>query len=121
MFRIVIRSFLGALICVPACAEAQTTPVESETTLRTRTDLVVIDVTVIDSQRKPATHLEAPDFSILEDGHLQTIKVFEEHMASALAPVPPAPKARPWNVYQCLFRPCRPSHTGAFSLLTKND
>jgi VWFA-related protein len=95
MLRIVIRSFLCALICVPACAAAQTTPVEPETTLRTSTDLVIIDVTVIDSQRKPVRHLEAPDFSILEDGHPQTIKVLEEHAAGAPAPQPPAPKLDP--------------------------
>jgi VWFA-related protein len=83
------------LIPVPLLSAAQTTPVEPETTLRTSTDLVVIDVTVIDSQQKPVTHLEAPDFSILEDGHPQTIKVLEEHVASAPAPLPPAPKLDP--------------------------
>src|ERR1035437_4217630 len=95
MFRIVIRSLLCALICVPACAAVQSTQREPETTIRTTTDLVVVDVTVIDSQQKPVTHLVAPDFSILEDRHPQTIKVFEEHIASAPAPLPPAPRLDP--------------------------
>ena len=95
MLRICIRFFLCVLIPVPLLSAAQTTPVEPETTLRTSTELVVIDVTAIDSQQKPVTHLEAPDFSILEDGHPQTIKVFEEHVASASAPLPPAPKLDP--------------------------
>lgn len=93
MFRTVIRPFLCALVCVPTCAAAQTTPLEPQTALRTSADLVVIDVTAMDSQRKPVTHLGAPDFSILEDGHPQTIKVLEEHVASAppLRPLLPAP------------------------------
>ena len=97
MFRIVIRSLLCALICVPACAAVQSTQREPETTIRTTTDLAVVDVTVIDSQRKPVRQLEAPDFSILEDGHPQTIKAFEEHVATAPAPLPlsPAPKLDP--------------------------
>src|ERR1019366_1067971 len=95
MFRICIRFSLCILISVPLLSAAQTTPVEPETTLRTSADLVVIDVTAIDSQRKPVRHLEAPGFSILEDGHPQTVKVLEEHVASAPAQRPSAPKLDP--------------------------
>jgi VWFA-related protein len=95
MLRICIRFLLCILIPVPLLSAAQTTPLEPETTLRTTADLVVIDVTVIDSQQKPVTHLGASDFSILEDGPPQTIKVLEEHVASAPAPLPPAPKLDP--------------------------
>src|ERR1035441_1068672 len=95
MLRICIRFLLCILIPVPLLSAAQTTPLEPETTLRTTADLVVIDVTAIDSQRKPVRHLEASDFSIREDGHPQTIKVLEEHVASAPAPLPPAPKLDP--------------------------
>ena len=95
MLRICIRLFLCILISVPLLSGAQTTPAKPDTTLRTSTDLVVIDVTAIDSQRKPVRHLEASDFSILEDGHPQTIKVLEEHVASVPAPLAPAPKLDP--------------------------
>src|SRR5208337_4246762 len=95
MLRICIRFLICTLIPVPLLSAAQTTPVEPETTLRTSTELVVIDVTVIDSQQKPVTHLEQPDFSILEDGRPQTIKVFEGHVASTPAPLPSAPKLDP--------------------------
>ena len=99
MLRIFTRFFLCVLIPVPLSSSAQTATVEPQTTLRTSTDLVVIDVTVMDSQRKPVTHLEAPDFSIVEDGRPQTMKVFEEHGSSAPALQPllptPAPKTDP--------------------------
>lgn len=113
MLRICIRFFLCVLIPVPLLSAAQTTPVEPETTLRTSTELVVIDVTAIDSQQKPVTHLEAPDFSILEDGHPQTIKVFEEHVASASAPLPPAPKLDPGTFTNAFLVPAN----GALDIL----
>ena len=107
MLRICIRFFLSVLISVPLLSAAQTAPAGPETTLRTRTDLVVVDVTVIDSQRKPVTHLGAPDFSILEDRHTQSIKVFEEHAASVPAPLPlpPAPKLDPGTFTNDSFVP----------------
>jgi len=95
VFRIVSRSFLCALICVPVCVSAQSTPAEPEMTLRTSTDLVIVDVTVSDAQQNPVHHLDATDFTVLEDGHPQAIKVFEEHAASAPAPMPPIPKLDP--------------------------
>jgi len=95
MLRICTRFFLCILIPVPLLSSAQNTPVEPATTLRTSADLVVIDVTVIDSQRKPVTHLEAADFSIIEDGRPQTIKVLEEHASSAPALRPLLPTVAP--------------------------
>jgi VWFA-related protein len=95
MLRNCIRFFLCILIFVPLLTAVQTTLVGQETTLRTSADLVVIDVTVIDFQRKPVRHLEASDFSILEDGHPQAIKVLEEHAAGAPAPLPPGPRLDP--------------------------
>ena len=99
MLRIFTRFFLCVLIPVPLSSSAQTATVEPQTTLRTSTDLVVIDVTVMDSQRKPVTHLEAPDFSIVEDGRPQTMKVFEEHGSSApaLQPLLPTPAPAPYR------------------------
>src|ERR1017187_5229854 len=97
MLRICIRFFLSVLISVPLLSAAQTAPAGPETTLRTRTDLVVVDVTVIDSPRKRVTHPGPPDFSIHENIHPPPIKLFEEPAATQppLLPLPPAPKLHP--------------------------
>jgi len=54
-------------------------------TLHTGTHLVVLDVTVVDWLGRPATGIKPETFHLLEDGHEQTIKHFEEH-----APIDPA-------------------------------
>lgn len=48
-------------------------------TLHASTHLVVLDVTVMDWKGDPATGLKKEQFHLLEDGHEQTIKNFEEH------------------------------------------
>ena len=95
MIRIFIRFLLSALISVPFYAAAQSTPEDQEATIRATADLVVVDVTVSDGQQNPVHHLGATDFTVLEDGRPQAIKVFEEHAASAPAPMPPIPKLDP--------------------------
>jgi VWFA-related protein len=94
MTRKLIWSFLCSLICLPVGA-AQSTPSQPETALRTSADLVVVDVTVDDRQQNPVHQLGASDFTVLEDGKPQTIKIFEEHAMSAVAPLPPAPRLEP--------------------------
>jgi VWFA-related protein len=44
----------------------------------TRTDVVVVDVSVHDRQRQPVTGLRATDFTVLEDGRPQAIEYFQE-------------------------------------------
>jgi VWFA-related protein len=56
---------------------------------------VVVDVTVNDSRQHPVRHLAPSDFTVLEDGHPQTVKIFEEHTASEAATSPPTPKVEP--------------------------
>jgi VWFA-related protein len=65
------------------------------TTIRTSSDLVVVDVVASDSQQNPVHKLTAADFTLLEDGKPQTVKVFEEHQTQPSAPLPPAPKLEP--------------------------
>jgi len=65
------------------------------TTIRTNSDLVVVDVVASDSQQNPVHKLTAADFTVLEDGKLQTVKIFEEHQTQTSAPLPPAPKLDP--------------------------
>ena len=55
------------------------------TTLKATTQLVIVDVTVTDSHRRPVHNLKASDFVVLEDNVSQNIKAFEEH-ASAKDP-----------------------------------
>ena len=92
-------SFFLALLCLPLCGSGsgQTAPASSAqvTTIRTSSDLVVVDVVASDSQQNPVHKLSSADFTVLEDGKPQTVKVFEEHQTQPLAPLPPAPKLAP--------------------------
>jgi len=99
MSRIGVSSFFCAMLCLPLwgsgsgqSAPAAGTPV---TTIRTSSDLVVVDVVASDSQQNPVHKLTAADFTVLEDGKPQTLKVFEEHQTQPSAPLPPAPKLDP--------------------------
>ena len=77
MIRIFIRFLLSVLISVPFYAAAQSTPADPETTIRTTAALVVGDVTVRAAPQNPVHQLGATDFTVLEDGRPQAIKVFE--------------------------------------------
>jgi VWFA-related protein len=62
--------------------------------LRANSNLVIVDVTVTDEHHHPVRSLKAEDFSLLEDGHAQQLKTFEEHAfieAPAPAPLPAEP------------------------------
>jgi len=52
----------------------------STVTLKANTQLVIVDVTVTDSHRKPVHNLKASDFVVVEDNVSQNIKAFEEHV-----------------------------------------
>ncbi len=101
MSRICRPSLLSVLLFVPLYAAgqpaqgAQASPQQPETTLHANADLVVVDVTADDAQQNPVHHLSAADFTVLEDGKPQTVKVFEEHAAGPPAPLPPTPRFRP--------------------------
>jgi VWFA-related protein len=99
MSRIGLSSFFCALLCLPlwGSGSGQTTPAtpDSGTTIRTSSDLVVVDVVASDSQQNPVRQLTAADFTVLEDGKPQAVKIFEEHRTQPLAPLPPGPKLDP--------------------------
>jgi VWFA-related protein len=68
------------------------------TTIKARSNLVVIDVVVSDSKQNPVHGLSKQDFQLLEDGKPQTIRNFEEHTAltaAETAKIAPAPKLPP--------------------------
>jgi VWFA-related protein len=75
-------------------------------TFRAQARLVQVDVSATDSQGRPVTGLSAADFTVLEDGKPQPIRVFDSHVpvtktasSSQPPPVPaPAPSLPP-NTY----------------------
>ena len=99
MSRIGLSSFFCAMLCLPLCGSGsgQTAPASGApvTTIRTSSDLVVVDVVASDSQQNPVHKLTSADFTVLEDGKPQTVKIFEEHQTQTSAPLPPAPKLDP--------------------------
>jgi VWFA-related protein len=78
------------LFTLPSLATAQSAEPQPTATIHARSDLVLVDVTVLDSQQNPVHHLTADDFKIFEDGRIQTVKNFEEHNADT-EPPPSAP------------------------------
>lgn len=59
-----------------------------EPTFRAQANLVLVDVVVTDGHNRPVDHLAAKDFTVLEDGKPQMLKIFEEHLPQATPPVP---------------------------------
>jgi VWFA-related protein len=65
------------------------------TTLKARTNLVILDVVVTDKNHKAVHGLKATDFQVKEAGVAQVVKTLEEHVPStapagpAMAPLPP--------------------------------
>jgi VWFA-related protein len=66
-------------------------PAQSGVTLRAGAQLVVVDVVVTDKNQNPIHNLKATDFALLESGHPQQIKSFEEHISQSAKPIPPMP------------------------------
>jgi VWFA-related protein len=81
---------LVLLFSFPSFAAAQPPEPAPATTIHARSNLVVVDVTVLDAQQNSVHHLTAGDFKIFEDGRIQTVKNFEEHNANT-EPPPSAP------------------------------
>jgi VWFA-related protein len=95
----------------PASASPSTTPENAASTansadipvFRTTTREVLVDVIVNKGNGDPVPGLPQSDFSIAEDGRPRTIDFFEEHSASASAPIaqpsmPPLPPGAVTNV-----------------------
>jgi VWFA-related protein len=78
-----------ALLLVSVAVSAQQVSEAVGPTLKTRVRLAVVDVVVTDQNDQPVPGLHPGDFSIFEDGKLQTISVFEEHTGQAPAVIKP--------------------------------
>jgi VWFA-related protein len=69
-----------AFVVAAAALQAQQTPPQpppQPPTFRTESNLVRVDVTVVDRQGEPVTTLTADDFTIEEDGEPQTVESFK--------------------------------------------
>jgi VWFA-related protein len=97
MLRILTACCLSVFLCLPVLARGQEGQAAAEpaATIRTSSDLVVLDVVASDSRQNPIHQLTAGDFTVLEDGKPQTVKIFEEHQASPSVTLLPAPKLEP--------------------------
>ncbi|MGO9339715.1 MAG: VWA domain-containing protein [Terracidiphilus sp.] len=93
MMERLLRCLAITLVLVPFDAAAQTAPDSSQpaTTLHSYSNLVVVDVVATDDKHSSVHQLAAADFTVLEDGKPQTVKVFEEHAALP----PTAPRTMP--------------------------
>jgi VWFA-related protein len=76
-----------AAAAAPQAAPAQGTG--AVTTLKARTNLVILDVVVTDKNHKAVHGLKATDFQVKEAGVAQVVKTVEEHVPSTAPAGPP--------------------------------
>jgi len=81
--------FIPALFLLFANVEAQ------DATFTSNTNLVIIDANVRDKAGKVIPDLKKSDFTVFEDGKLQTISVFEFQKLEGDAVLPPVPATKP--------------------------
>src|SRR5215472_13500917 len=70
------ESMLGRAILFAAVAAATATAVQERQTFRSSADLVQVDVSVLDKDRRAVRGLTAADFTILEDGKPRPVVAF---------------------------------------------
>ena len=96
MKRLISSPFFAALLSIPTLSLAQSPAPQPTSTIQSNSNLVVVDVVVSDAQHNPVHKLTRSDFEVLESGHPQTIKTFEERSFNPSAPqLPPLPKLPP--------------------------
>lgn len=77
---------VAASLSVAAHSSPQDAPAQQTPVFRTGTDLVRVDVTVIDRRGNPVTTLTADDFEVLDNGQPQPITSFKLIEATGQAP-----------------------------------
>lgn len=96
MTRSFLSGLIAALLCAPMFSSGQSAATEPASTIQASANLVVVDVVVTDNRHNPVHSLTNADFTVLENGHAQTIKTFEEHNSwEAATPLPAGPKLPP--------------------------
>jgi len=68
-------------------------PADTNSTLKTKAQLVLVDVVVTNDKGNPVAGLKEKDFEVLEDGKPQSISTFEEHRGAPITQIqiPPLP------------------------------
>ena len=79
------------LLLIAAAAATATLAAQAPPQFRSRVDLVHLDVSVLDQNRRPVKGLTAADFTVVEDGKPQVITAFD-----AIDLPDPAPPTTPW-------------------------
>src|ERR1700722_1849692 len=93
--RIFSCFLFASLVYVSLDAAGQSESADAAFSLHASTSLVVEDVVVTDARGNPIHNLTASEFTILEDGHPQAIKLFGEHTAPVQPLLPPKPQLPP--------------------------
>ena len=84
------------LVGGPSAAQNPVSPASnSNPTFYTSSNLVVVNVVVSDRDGKPILGLRKEDFELIEDGKVQSLQVFESHVASSSPSVVPDLHATP--------------------------
>jgi len=91
--RAVVAVCLLASVAVSLRAVPQNAP-ESPQTFRSAIDILQLDVSVLDSKRRPITGLTAADFTVTEDGKPRKVETVVE---INVPPAPPAAAAAVWR------------------------
>jgi VWFA-related protein len=83
----------------PAVAQAQQPAYETSTVLKVKSRLVVVDVVARDGKGVAITDLKQEDFTVLEDGKEQKLRIFSfQHPDDSVAAAPPQAPANGMNV-----------------------
>ncbi|MCU1220153.1 MAG: hypothetical protein JWN42_1350 [Candidatus Angelobacter sp.] len=94
----------------PAAAPTQQPAYETSAVLKVKTRLVVVDVVARDAIGAPVTDLKQEDFTVIEDGKEQKLRIFNfQHPDDSVATAPPQSPANRENVVDNLphFKPGR--------------
>ena len=93
-----------------AAAHAQQPTYETSAVLKVKSRLVVVDVVARDGKGVPVTDLKQEDFTLVEDGKEQKVRIFSfQHPDDSVATAPPQAPANGMNVVDNLphFQPGR--------------
>ena len=85
-----IAAATGALLLAGLLSEPQQSPPSALQTFRTGVDIVQVDVSVLDRDRRPVRGLAASDFTVLEDGQERPVVAFSAVDLSAPADTTPS-------------------------------
>jgi VWFA-related protein len=94
----------------PAATQVQQPAYETSTVLKVKSRLVVVDVVARDGKGVPITDLKQEDFTVLEDGKEQKLRIFSfQHPEDSVATAPPQAPVNGMNVVDNLphFQPGR--------------